>query len=146
MILCPVRLLTFVKKDANLPPGHPPLPCLLLSCYPPIGMLPNPTNQFIKLSDGDLQCEWNLYILKKSLRFWQMPQSPIIDEKNYAFFRIFHFIIRYRAHQNMHTSLNLATLIIWVTGHHLLLTFSWHQLTRDVTCFEFFLRYPILFP
>ena len=34
------------------PTGHPP------SVYPPgYLMLPNLTNQFIKLSDGDLQCE-----------------------------------------------------------------------------------------
>ena len=39
------------------PPGYPPL------SYPPPGylpgylMLPNLTNHFIKLSDGDLQCE-----------------------------------------------------------------------------------------
>ena len=28
---------------------------------------------------------------------------------------------------------------------HLMLTFSWLQLTGDVTCFKFLLRYPILF-
>ena len=40
------------------PPGYPPGPG-----YPPENlMLPNLTNQFIKLSDGDLQCELNLDI------------------------------------------------------------------------------------
>ena len=67
----------FIKKDAIsfhshcflYPPGYPPG---YLPRYPPgyppgypLGyppgylMLPNLTNQFIKLSDGDLQCEWN---------------------------------------------------------------------------------------
>ena len=39
------------------PPGYP-------SSYPQgYLMLPNLTNQFIKLSNGDLQCEWNSEIL-----------------------------------------------------------------------------------
>ena len=43
----------------NYPPGYPPSYL----------MLPNLTNQFIKLSDGDHQCEWNsdLFLLKITL-------------------------------------------------------------------------------
>ena len=54
-------------KNATLPPGHPP------PSYPPPGyppgylMLPNLTNQFIKLSDGDLQCKWNSDIFETIL-------------------------------------------------------------------------------
>ena len=54
-------------KDATLPPSHPP------PGYPPSGfppgylMLPNLTNQFIKLSDGNLQCEWNSDIFETIL-------------------------------------------------------------------------------
>ena len=42
------------------PPGYPPSSYL---------MLPNLTNQFIKLSDGDLQCKWNsdIYIIDFSM-------------------------------------------------------------------------------
>ena len=57
----------FFKKDATLLPVHPPPSYSPLGypppSYPPPGyppgylMLPNLTNQFIKLSDGDLQCE-----------------------------------------------------------------------------------------
>ena len=49
-------------KDATLLLGHPP-PGYPPPSYPPPGylpsylMLPNLTNHFIKLSDGDLQCE-----------------------------------------------------------------------------------------
>ena len=46
------------QKDVTLPFSPPP------SGYPPLSypppnylMLPNLTNHFIKLSDGDLQCE-----------------------------------------------------------------------------------------
>ena len=42
-------------KDATLSPGYPP----------GYLMLPNLTNQFIELSDRDLQCEWNSDILIK---------------------------------------------------------------------------------
>ena len=75
----------FLKKDASYfhshcflyPPGYPPG---YLPSYPPgyppgypLGyppgylMLPNLTNQFIKLSDGDLQCESNsdIFVEKK---------------------------------------------------------------------------------
>ena len=41
----------------NYPPGYPPSYL----------MLPNLTNQFIKLSDGVLQCEWNWDIFNTNL-------------------------------------------------------------------------------
>ena len=50
-------------------------------------MLPNLTNHYIKLSDGDLQCEWNLDIFKNSFcvkfqkelhLFWQKMQMYVL--------------------------------------------------------------------
>ena len=43
-------------------PGHLPIYAPNYQPGYPSGylMLPNLTNQFIKLSDGDIQCEWNL--------------------------------------------------------------------------------------
>ena len=49
-----------ILQRGHLPPGY--LPGYL--------MLPNLTNHFIKLSDGDLQCEWNSDIF-------------LMDEKSY---------------------------------------------------------------
>ena len=49
-------------------------------------MLPNLTNQFIKLSNGDLQCEWNLVFLryctslKSIIKFeWNIQNSPPVN-------------------------------------------------------------------
>ena len=60
--LCHLHLFLSRLLKKTLPPGHPPP-----SYLPGYLMLPNLTNQFIKLSDGDLQCEWNSDILKTFL-------------------------------------------------------------------------------
>ena len=88
LVICPVILI-----PPCYPPGYLPMP----PCYPPPPwpsvyqpsyphsypssylMLPNLINQFIKLSDGDLQCEWNSdfysIILSKSNSLKQCDMS-----------------------------------------------------------------------
>ena len=52
-------------------PGHLPIYAPNYQPGYPSGylMLPNLTNQFIKLSDGDLQCEWNSDIVMVGSRY-----------------------------------------------------------------------------
>ena len=55
--------LSALRKVIHPPPDYPSPGYLLPSYLPSYSsgylMLPNLTNQSIKLSDGDLQCEWN---------------------------------------------------------------------------------------
>ena len=62
----PVILLGYTAQRPVIPPGYPARlssPVIQPSYLPGYSsgylMLTNLTNQFIKLSDGDLQCEWN---------------------------------------------------------------------------------------
>ena len=56
-----IFFLSFHSHLTSCPPGYPPSYLLgyLLGYPSSYLMLPNLTNQFIKLSDGDLLCEWN---------------------------------------------------------------------------------------